>query len=208
MMTRWLSLLALLILTLVASAETFRLRNGTIINGTIKQGGGGSVRIETSEGVSTYRLIDFDDATYSRLKRYEAPAAAPATAPPPVMPTVVRQATPKPAATPNVEPETDEIEPARPTMLPKSRDEMERKLRELKGPSKLVYFAGLGLALIGGIWMIVRGFQESVLWGIAMILCGIVSLFFLFAHWSRAKDPFFLQLVGIALMAFALVVMG
>jgi hypothetical protein len=41
-----------------------------------------------------------------------------------------------------------------------------------------------------------------------MLLCGIASLIFLFMHWSRAKDPFFLQLLGLAVMLFAFVTMG
>jgi hypothetical protein len=211
-MTRWLFLLVLVVLSLAVSAETFRLRNGAVLNGTIKQGGGGSVRIETADGIITRRIIDFDDPTQVRLSRYDTPATTPA---PPAAPLERSTPAPGPAAQPrpaspptiDVEVETQE-ETENSAFLLTSPDEFAKRVEALKGPSRLVFLAGLIVSTIGGVWYLVRGFQESLLWGIGMILCGLVSFVFLFAHWSKAKDPFFVQLVGLAAMLFAIVVMG
>jgi hypothetical protein len=207
-MTRNLALLVFLTFSLVASAETFRLRNGSTVNGTIKRGGGGSVIIETANGVATYSLLDFDDATRTRLIQYDTPLATPAPAPaPPVRPRVVAQVQPAPPSEVEKE-ELDESQTVTTSKLPRSREALQKQLSELKGPARIVFWAGFGLSAIGGLWFLIRGFKESVLWGLGMILCGVVSLVFLIVHWSRAKDPFFLQLVGLAVMLFALVVMS
>lgn len=206
-MTRWISLLAFLTLSFLASAETFRLRNGSTVNGTIKRGGNGSVIIETSNGVSSYQLIDFDDATQARLSRYDAPLATPMPAPP--QPAATPQ--PQPTSDADVESEIVEVEPGKTSNFQKSADEFVKRLsaaKDLQGPSRLIYLAGMILCAIGGLWGIIRGFQEGVLWGIAIILCGIAWIAFLIVHWQRAKDPFFLQLLGIAAILFAIVVMG
>jgi FtsH-binding integral membrane protein len=38
-----------------------------------------------------------------------------------------------------------------------------------------------------------------VLWGLACLFVPIVSLFFLIVHWSKARRPFFLQLLAFVL---------
>jgi hypothetical protein len=186
------------------------MRNGSTINGTIKRGGGGSVVIETADGVRAYNLLDFDDPTRARLIQYDTPLATPAPAPAPAP--VIRQpgATPKQPAPPKEigEEEVDESRTVTKSMVPKSPQELEKQFRDLSQPARMVFYAGFGLMAIGGLWFLIRGFQQSVLWGLAMLLCGIASLIFLFMHWSRAKDPFFLQLLGLAVMLFAFVVMG
>jgi hypothetical protein len=206
-MTRCLTLLVLLTFPLFASAETFRMRNGSTVNGTIKQGGGGSVRIETADGVITYNLLEFNDATRARLIQYDKPLATPAPAPTRVIQPVAAQERP---ARPTVveKEEVDESQTVTMTKLPRSRAAFEKQVSKLKGPAFLVFWGGVGLMLIGGLWFLVRGFQQSLFWGIALILCNPSSLVFLIMHWSQAKDPFFLQLAGLAMMLFALVVMS
>jgi hypothetical protein len=209
-MTRCLTLFALLTLSLFASAETFRLSNGRILNGTIRQGGGGSVKIETADGVVTYKIIEFDAATQARLAQYDTPpAAAPATPVTPAPPPVIVQKPPRSTSKIEMEEaEAEETDATPVTRRAKSIEDFTARAAQLKGPSRIVLFAGLGLSIIGGLWFIVRAFQESILWGLGVILCQIASLIFLIAHWSRAKDPFFLQLAGIAVMLFAIVIMG
>jgi hypothetical protein len=55
---------------------------------------------------------------------------------------------------------------------------------------------GIVLAFIGGITFIIAAFNESVLWGLAVLFLPPASLFFLIVHWRRARDPFFTQLLG------------
>lgn len=61
---------------------------------------------------------------------------------------------------------------------------------------------GLGIivAFVGGIMLLIEAFRESVLWGIGSLLIGPVSLIFVILHWDVAKKPFFIQLVGLAVM--------
>ena len=48
--------------------------------------------------------------------------------------------------------------------------------------------------------MLVRAFSESIVWGLGCLFLPLVSLFFLIVHWRQAKDPFFLQLLGIGVI--------
>ena len=61
------------------------------------------------------------------------------------------------------------------------------------------FFAGIGFLgmFIGGIWLLLTAFQESVLWGLGCILVPLVSLFFLVNHWDKAGKPFLLQLASL-----------
>ncbi len=64
----------------------------------------------------------------------------------------------------------------------------------------LIAFAGVIAIVAGGFWMLVRAFSESILWGLGCLFLPLVSLFFLIVHWRQAKDPFFLQLMGIGVI--------
>ena len=59
---------------------------------------------------------------------------------------------------------------------------------------------GLAILVIGGLWLLIEAFTASILWGIGCLLITPVSLVFIFVHWDRAKSPFILQLVGLALI--------
>ena len=62
-------------------------------------------------------------------------------------------------------------------------------------------YLGLGVFIIGGIGTLIAAFKTSILWGLGCLFIAPVSLIFLVLHWDVAKNPFFLQLAGIA-MAF------
>jgi hypothetical protein len=51
--------------------------------------------------------------------------------------------------------------------------------------------------IIGGIWLLVVAFQESLLWGLGCIFVPFVSLIFLIKYWDKAGKPFLIQLAGI-----------
>jgi len=92
--------------------------------------------------------------------------------------------------------------------LPQTPEEMDALLRDLQGPRMFVYYGGLALMFIGGLWFLIRTFQQSIWWGLGCLLCGLPSLFFLFFHWQKARDPFLMQLAGIVLMLGAVFVMN
>lgn len=64
---------------------------------------------------------------------------------------------------------------------------------------------GWVVAVVGGIMLLVVAFKESVLWGLGCLLVPFVALIFLIMHWSQAKNAFFVQLAGMALIFIALV---
>jgi hypothetical protein len=72
----------------------------------------------------------------------------------------------------------------------------------------ITVWAGLILMLVGGLLFLVAAFRESILWGLGVLFLPFVSLIFLVLHWSRAKDSFFLQLYGIALVVLAVLLFG
>ena len=61
-------------------------------------------------------------------------------------------------------------------------------------------YLGLIVFIIGGIGTLIAAFKTSIWWGLGCLLIAPVSLIFLVLHWDVAKNPFFLQLAGFALM--------
>ena len=55
---------------------------------------------------------------------------------------------------------------------------------------------GLIGSVVGGIWLLITAFQESVGWGLACMFLPVVSLIFVFVHWQEAKRPFLVGLAG------------
>jgi hypothetical protein len=55
---------------------------------------------------------------------------------------------------------------------------------------------GIILSVVGGIWLLITAFQESVGWGVACLLLPIVTLIFVFLHWEESKKPFLISLAG------------
>ena len=60
-------------------------------------------------------------------------------------------------------------------------------------------YLGIALLILGGIGALMVAFKTSILWGLGCLLIAPVSLIFLILHWDVAKNPFFLQLIGLAL---------
>ena len=63
----------------------------------------------------------------------------------------------------------------------------------------LIYI-GLAVFIIGGLGLLIAAFKESILWGLGCLLLAPISLVFLILHWDKAKNPFLLQLVGVAII--------
>ena len=64
----------------------------------------------------------------------------------------------------------------------------------------LLNYFGLALIIIGGIGFLIASFRTSILWGIGCLLFYPISIVFLILHWDAAKNPFFLQLMGIGIL--------
>lgn len=61
-------------------------------------------------------------------------------------------------------------------------------------------YIGIFILIIGGIGFLIAAFRTSILWGLACLLISPVSIIYLILHWSEAKNPFFLQLAGLAII--------
>ncbi len=72
----------------------------------------------------------------------------------------------------------------------------------LSMPAALGIGGGLGglLVVIGWIWLVVMGFQDSVLWGILnLLLFPILAIVFGAMHWPKTQVPLVLLIVGLVL---------
>lgn len=63
-----------------------------------------------------------------------------------------------------------------------------------------LFVIGLIISFIGGIWLLMVAFQESVLWGLGCLLVPLVSLFFVVIHWDKAAKPFLVSLAALVPM--------
>ena len=69
------------------------------------------------------------------------------------------------------------------------------------GLGEILVFIGMVMIGISGLWLLIAGFSESVLWGLALLFfSGIASLIFIFSHWDKAKGPVGLAILGLVLM--------
>lgn len=64
----------------------------------------------------------------------------------------------------------------------------------------LLFYLGLVIIFIGAIGFLIVAFKQSILWGLGCLLLAPVSLIFLVLYWKDAKNSFFLQLLGVAIM--------
>lgn len=63
----------------------------------------------------------------------------------------------------------------------------------------ILIYLGLAIFIIGGIGFLIVAFRTSILWGLGCLLFYPISLVFLVLNWNEAKNPFFLQLVGLGI---------
>jgi hypothetical protein len=59
----------------------------------------------------------------------------------------------------------------------------------------------VGIIVMGGagLWLLIKAFQTSVLWGLGYIFVPFVSLVFVALHWPDTKKPFLYLLAGLLL---------
>lgn len=66
--------------------------------------------------------------------------------------------------------------------------------------SMFLVIAGAVLYLIGGFWLLIKAFQESILWGLGSLFIPLVGLFFAILHWADCKKPFLYGVLGLGLI--------
>ncbi len=72
----------------------------------------------------------------------------------------------------------------------------------------LLFLVGGAMMLIGGLWLLVVTFQESVLWGLGSLFIPFVSLVFVVMHWEVAKQPFLLNIAGLVPVMIGMMLSG
>ena len=60
--------------------------------------------------------------------------------------------------------------------------------------------SGLVIFFIGGLWYTIETFRVGLLWGLSCLFLPLISVVFLFVHWRVAARPFFISMLGVALL--------
>jgi hypothetical protein len=60
-----------------------------------------------------------------------------------------------------------------------------------------VYLGGIGVAVLGYLWLLIEAFRKRVYWGLAVLFFPPAALIFLFAHWRRALGPVAVVILGV-----------
>lgn len=63
-----------------------------------------------------------------------------------------------------------------------------------------MFWLGVILSLIGGLWIVVNAFRTSVLWGLGSLLVPFVSLIFALLNFGTNKIPLLISVIGMALL--------
>jgi len=67
---------------------------------------------------------------------------------------------------------------------------------------------GAIISLVGGIWILVLAFQESVLWGLGCLFVPLVMLIFVIMFWNKASRPFLIYLGGVLVILLGMAMGG
>ena len=63
-----------------------------------------------------------------------------------------------------------------------------------------LYFLGVIISLVGGIWILINAFKTSILWGLGSLFIPFVSLIFAIMHWEQNKKPFLICVAGFVVL--------
>lgn len=63
-----------------------------------------------------------------------------------------------------------------------------------------MFWLGVALSVIGGLWIVINAFRTSVLWGLGSLLVPLVSLIFALMNFSENKIPLVISVIGTILV--------
>lgn len=63
-----------------------------------------------------------------------------------------------------------------------------------------MYYLGIVLCLIGGLWIVVNAFRKNIWWGLGSLLIPFVAVVFAIMNFAQNKIPLILYIVGIVLV--------
>ena len=63
-----------------------------------------------------------------------------------------------------------------------------------------ILYLGFAIFLVGGIGLLIAAFRTSILWGVGCVVIAPAAIIYTVLHWTDAKNPFLLQVSGLAIM--------
>lgn len=63
-----------------------------------------------------------------------------------------------------------------------------------------MYYLGIALCLIGGLWIVVNAFRTNIWWGLGSLLIPFVALIFAIMNFAANKIPLAIYVVGLILL--------
>lgn len=63
-----------------------------------------------------------------------------------------------------------------------------------------MYYLGIALCVIGGLWIVVNAFRKSIWWGLGSLLIPFVAVIFAIMNFAQNKIPLIIYIVGIVLL--------
>lgn len=63
-----------------------------------------------------------------------------------------------------------------------------------------MYWLGVALCLIGGLWIVINAFRKSIWWGLGSLIIPFVAVVFAIMNFAENKIPLAIYVVGIILL--------
>jgi hypothetical protein len=61
-----------------------------------------------------------------------------------------------------------------------------------------ILFLGWLLTMVGGVWIMIAAFRESIVWGLCVMFLPIAQPIFICTHWGQCWRPLLISLFGMA----------
>jgi hypothetical protein len=63
-----------------------------------------------------------------------------------------------------------------------------------------MFWIGALLCIVGGLWIVVNAFKESLWWGLGSLFIPLVGLIFAIMNFAENKIPLLLYVIGLVLL--------
>lgn len=60
-----------------------------------------------------------------------------------------------------------------------------------------MYWIGLILCIVGGLWIVVNAFKKSIWWGLGSLIIPLVALIYAIMNFAENKIPLLIYVVGV-----------
>jgi hypothetical protein len=63
-----------------------------------------------------------------------------------------------------------------------------------------MYWIGLILCIVGGLWIVVNAFRTSIWWGLGSLIIPLVALIYAIMNFAENKIPLAIYVVGVVVL--------